>query len=196
MKIKRPESAQPIPKDAKKVFSGVLFDVYQWEQKQFDGTYKTFEKLSRPDNVTIFPVLDDGKILLSEQNQPGRINGFIDGFGGKVEEGENALDAAKRELLEESGYEASKYILWKTFQPATKIDWVVYIFIVKGLKKVSKKNLDSGEKIKFKPVTLEEFISIASTSSFVEKGILPELLEAKLDSKKYKELKKLFKSIK
>ena len=192
MKIIRPESAQPIPKDAKKVFSGVLFDVYQWEQLQFDGTYKTFEKLRRPDNVTIFPVLDDGRILLSEQNQPGRTNGFIDGFGGKVEVGEDPLEAAKRELLEESGYEASKYILWKATHPATKIDWVVYIFIAKGLRKVSKTNLDSGEKIELKTVTFDEFLNITSNERFTEKMIIPDLLLAKLDPKKYKKLKKLF----
>ena len=71
MEIKRPKSKQPIPDNAKKVFGGVLFDVYQWEQELFDGTKTIFEKLKRPDTVVVFPVLDDGKILLTEQEQPG-----------------------------------------------------------------------------------------------------------------------------
>ena len=70
MKIKRPVSNQPIPKHAKRVFKGVIFDVYQWKQKMYDGSFKTFEKIKRPDTVIVFPVLDNGKILLTKQSQP------------------------------------------------------------------------------------------------------------------------------
>ena len=34
-----------VPKQAKRVFKGVIFDVYQWEQEMFDGTKEIFEKL-------------------------------------------------------------------------------------------------------------------------------------------------------
>ena len=36
MEIIHPISEQPIPENAKKVFSWKLFDVYQWEQELFD----------------------------------------------------------------------------------------------------------------------------------------------------------------
>ena len=55
MEINRPQSKQPIPANAKKVFHGVIFDVYQWEQEMFDGTKEIFEKLKRPDTVVVFP---------------------------------------------------------------------------------------------------------------------------------------------
>src|SRR3990167_5343878 len=143
MEIIRPKSKQPIPDSAKKVFSGVIFDVYQWEQEQFDGTKATFEKLKRPDTVVVFPVLPDGRIILTEQEQPGK-EPFIGATGGRGDEGEDILTAAKRELLEESGYEAEKYILWHAEQPVSKIDWAVYVFIAKGLKKVADLDLDGG----------------------------------------------------
>src|SRR3989338_5132089 len=98
MEINRPKSKQPIPENAKKVFDGVLFDVYQWEQKLFDGTKTVFEKLKRPDTVVVFPVLDDGKIILTEQKQPGK-ELFIGATGGRIDDGEDILEAAKRELL-------------------------------------------------------------------------------------------------
>lgn len=47
----------------------------------------------------VFPVLPDGRILLTEQEQPGR-EPFIGACGGRIDEGEDALTAAKRELLE------------------------------------------------------------------------------------------------
>src|SRR3989339_514601 len=108
MDIKRPESKQPIPKNAKKVFKGVIFDVYQWEQEMFDGTKVIFEKAKRIlDNVTIFAVLPDGKILLTEQEQPGKAP-FVGAVGGRVEEDEDVLTAAKREPLEENAYIAEQ----------------------------------------------------------------------------------------
>ncbi|QQS61728.1 MAG: NUDIX hydrolase [Candidatus Moraniibacteriota bacterium] len=191
MEINRPKSKQPIPDNAKKVFAGVLFDVYQWEQELFDGTKTLFEKLKRPDTVVVFPVLDDGKIILTEQEQPGK-EPFIGATGGRVDKGEDILEAAKRELLEESGYEASEFVLWDAQHPTSKIDWVVYTFIAKGLKKVSEMNLDAGEKITLKLVDLDEFIEIALNKNFVEKEIIPKLYEAKLYPEKNEELKKLF----
>jgi len=106
MEIKRPPNKQPIPEYAKCVFNGIIFDVYQWQQKQFDGTTATFEKLKRPDTVMLLPVTNDKKIVITEQEQPGK-QPFIGSIGGRVDPGEDILTAAKRELLEESGYEPS-----------------------------------------------------------------------------------------
>ena len=142
MEIKRPKSKQPIPDNAKRVFKGVIFDTYQWEQKMYDGSRVMFEKLKRPDTVVVFPVLSDGRIILTEQEQPGK-EPFIGATGGRVDEGEDILEAAKRELLEESGYEAEEFILWDAQHPTSKVDWVVYTFIAKGLKKVEEPNLDA-----------------------------------------------------
>jgi len=194
MNIERPKSKQPIPEHAKRVFKGIMFDTYQWEQEMFDGTKATFEKLKRPDTVVVFPVLPDGRIILTEQEQPGK-KPFVGATGGRVDEGEDILTAAKRELLEESGYEAEEFILWDAQQPLGKIDWAVYTFIAKGLKKVADLHLDAGEKIKLLPVTLDELIDIATNNyeSFYEKEVVVKFFEARLDSKKMEELKELFK---
>lgn len=191
MEIKRPKSKQPIPENAKRVFKGVLFDVYQWEQEMFDGSKATFEKLKRADTVVIFAVLPDGKIILTEQEQPGK-EPFIGATGGRVDEGEDVLAAAKRELLEESGYEADNYILWDAQQPLGKIEWAIYTFIAKGLKKVADLNLDAGEKITLRPVSLDELIELGTKEGFYEKEIVPKLLEAKFSPEKKEELRKLF----
>ncbi|HCC21861.1 hypothetical protein A2480_02160 [Candidatus Uhrbacteria bacterium RIFOXYC2_FULL_47_19] len=191
MQIERPKSKQPIPDNARRVFDGVIFDVNQWEQELFDGTKTTFEKLRRPDTVVVFPVLDDGRIVLTEQEQPGK-EPFIGATGGRVDKGEGVLEAAKRELLEESGYEASRFYLWDTQQPISKIDWTVFIFIAKGLRRVAELSLDAGERIEMKPVSFDEFVEIGLSECFGEKEITPKLYEAKLDPNKMAELRKLF----
>lgn len=193
MEIQRPQSKQPIPDHAKKVFAGVLFDVYQWEQTLFDGTKTLFEKIKRPDTVVVFPVLDDGTIVLTEQEQPGS-EPWIGATGGRVDDGEDIVSAAKRELLEESGYEASELILWDAQQPTSKIEWAVYTFIAKGLKKVAELNLDAGERIQLKLVSFDEFLALATSerSRFAEKEIVSKVFEARLEPEKTEELRKLF----
>lgn len=188
--IERPASLQPIPDSARCVFKGILFDVYQWEQEMFDGTTQTFEKLKRPDTVIIFPVLDDGRILLTEQEQPGK-KPFIGAAGGRVDEHEEILDAAKRELLEETGYEAIDMTLWKIEQPTSKIDWIIYTFIARGLTKVSEQKLDAGERIALKPVTFDEFLLVAQDERFAEKEIITEAIRATYDETVRKQLKEL-----
>ncbi len=191
MAITRPTSKQPIPPTAKRVFKGVMFEVYQWEQEMFDGTKATFEKLKRPDTVVVFPVLPDGRIILTEQEQPGK-GPFIAATGGRVDEGEEVLAAAQRELREESGYEADEFILWQAEHPASKIDWVIYTFIAKGLRKVADQELDAGEKIKLKLVSFDELLALAADEKFSETQVTIKILETKLDPKKMLELRQLF----
>ena len=191
MDIERPKSKQPIPAHAKLVFKGQIFDVYQWEQKMFDGTTEVFEKLKRPDTVVVYPVFPDGRIILTEQEQPGK-EPFLGATGGRVDEGEGILEAAKRELLEESGYAADKFILWDAQQPIGKIDWAIYTFIAKGLKKVADIHLDAGEKITLTPVTFDEFLEMGTNERFVEKAVKGTLREAVLNPEKKAELRQLF----
>jgi len=157
----------------------------------FDGSTEIFEKLKRPDTVVVFPILPDGRIILTEQEQPGK-EPFIGATGGRVDDGEGILEAAKRELLEESGYEAEKYILWDAQQPVGKIEWAIYVFIAKGLKKVAEMNLDPGERITLKPVTFDEFLNIYENDKFAEKAVMFKLLEAKVHPDKEAELRRLF----
>lgn len=189
MKIVRPKSKQPIPSHAKKVFQGEIFDVYQWPQKMYDGETRIFEKAKRDDSAVIIPITSDGKIIIANESQPGT-KASIDLITGRIEEGETALAGAKRELLEETGYQAKKWILLEAFQPVGKIDWVVYCFIAKDCKKIAEQNLDGGEKINLIYVSFDEFVKIILQKKETT-NLKVKLLEAKLDPKKMQALKKL-----
>lgn len=58
-----------IPLDAKKVFSTELFEVYQKEVEQFDGSYKTFEWVRSYDIAKAVCIVDD-KIIIQHELWP------------------------------------------------------------------------------------------------------------------------------
>lgn len=159
MKIEKPKSSQPIPGNAKKVFSGVMFDVYQWEQEMYDGGVRTFEKVKRADTVDVISITKDGNILVLEQQQPGKET-FFSLPGGRINEGEDPLEAAKRELLEETGYASDELNLWLAVQPTGKVEWAMYFFIAKNCRKISQQELDGGERISVNSVSTEEFLEL------------------------------------
>lgn len=191
MNIKRPTSKQPIPENARNIFRGKLFDVYQWEQELFDGKRITFEKLKRPDTVNVIPVIRNGEIVISEQEQPGT-EPFIGCLGGRIDEGEKPLEAAKREFLEETGMEAEDYILWDAVQLVDKIDWAIYTFIAKGAHKVKEPEIEAGEKIKLKLVSFDEFIKLAAQKNFRDAEVSLKIFRTINNPTELQRMRKLF----
>ncbi len=193
MQIERTKPKKEIPPYAKKVFSGAIFDIFQWEVKTPSGQTEIHEVARRKvDSVRVLPITDDGKILLTKQEQPS-LKPFIAPLGGRMEEGETPLETAKRELLEESGYAANRYELLDAPNPWEKVDWVSYVFIAKDIKKVDKQNLDPGEKINLIEVTFDEFMDIITKPNFRDRETAFFLLVAKEDPERFKQIKEMFK---
>ena len=192
MRITRPKPKRSIPKYAKKVFDGILFDVYHWKQEMFDGSFKTYEVLKRKtDTVNVYPVTKEGKIILTRQVQPGG-GPFIGCLGGRMDKSEDPLFAAKRELLEESGYQAKNWKLWFTVQPAEKVNWAVYTFIVKDLEKVKAPDPGSGEKIGLVEYDIDEFLKLTAKDEYRDKEVSLEVFRIYNNTKELEKLRKLF----
>jgi ADP-ribose pyrophosphatase len=192
MPIPRPKPLQTVPDDARVAFRGKLFDVIQWDQTMYDGTTAVFEILRRPDTTVIYPVLPDGRILLTRQEQPGKAP-FIGACGGRVEPGEDPEIAALRELREETGYRAARLDLWDARQITSKLDWAVYTFIAHGVTPDDAgAGLDGGEKIDLMPVTFDELLQLAADGKLAEAEMVPVFLHAYYNEGRKKELQKLF----
>ncbi|MFA4819045.1 MAG: NUDIX hydrolase [Patescibacteria group bacterium] len=191
MEIERPVSRQIMPSNARLVFKGVVFEVYQWEVTGYDGQKRVFEKLKRPDTVVVFPVTKEGKIVVARQEQPGR-EPFWGVEGGRINEGEEPLAAAQRELKEETGYTSDNWQFWFGYQPVTKIDWAVYVFIAKNCQRAGQQELDGAEKIKSTEVDFEEFMNMISSGQLGSNQLRTKVLQSRLDSSKMEELRKLF----
>lgn len=151
-----PPNANLIPQKAKLAFKGNLFDVYQWQQEMFDGSYQTFEMLRRPDSTLVIGIQGDQLVLLDEE-QPGKIiqNNHLP--GGRLEGGEDALDGAKREMEEETGLRFNDWALLEIVQPAVKIEWFVYVYVAINVSEEVATAHEVGEKIVIKHATFSDF---------------------------------------
>ena len=176
-----------IPEKAEKVFTGEIFNVYQWPQEMFDGRTRTFEMLNRPDCTAVIPVTSEGKILVSKQKQP-NTDYFWGVFGGRMEDGEVPLENAQRELLEESGYSSDDWQEFGHQDPIQKMDWRVHYFIAKNCVKNDDQNLDGGEIIEVFEVEWEEFVDMCRQDRIRETGIQLKVLMA-IANGKLEELK-------
>lgn len=144
------------PAEAECVFRGVIHDVYQWQQLQFDGSYATFEMLRRPDTVITIPVVND-KLMLSKEEQP-HSGTFLNFPGGRHDNpAEDELQAAKRETREETGYTFNTWKLLVAYQPRGHFSYLTYIFIAYDVAEVGEQELDAGEKITPVFKTLQEY---------------------------------------
>jgi len=97
--------------------------------------------------VLIFPFSSDSKVLLLKGSEHKRIwAGLWNGIGGHVEAGESVLQAAKRELQEETGLRAEKLLFCGSVivETQTRPGIAFFVFKAEGL---SGKQHDSPEGI-------------------------------------------------
>ncbi len=163
-----------IPKKAKRVFTGILFDVHQWQQELFDGSTTTFEAIRRIPTVQIIATTTDDKIVLLREEQP-YVGSFTSVPGGRVERGSTPEETVKQELLEELGMEAGELDLWQKHAFSSTIVWESYDYIARKCSRLGKPRLEPGERIEPYLVTLDQLLVEVEKPSFRNKRLADKL---------------------
>lgn len=160
-----------LPDHAKKVFGGIAYDIYQWEQELFDGSITTFEMAKHADAVSVIPIIND-KIVIIHESQP-RDEERIGFPGGVMDAGETPLQTAQRELLEETG------MRFKTFKlvaiddmGGTKMDWWIYRYVATDLIGQVEPKQDPGEKITSEIVSFERAKELSVGNKFMSLSVM------------------------
>lgn len=90
------------------------------------GGRHDFYVIEAPDWINVIPLTEAGEVVLIEQYRHGSGEVSLEIPGGMVDEGEPPLEAARHELLEETGYEAGEMVeLGRTRpNPALQNNWI------------------------------------------------------------------------
>ena len=104
--------------------------------------------INAPDWINMVALDTEGRFITVNQHRLGTDARTIETPAGLIEPGEDPLDAARRELLEETGYEAESITLMKKLSanPAIMNNYI-YFYRATGCRRVAEQDLDRAEDI-------------------------------------------------
>ena len=140
-----------------------------------DGRRVTLDAVRVPAVAYVLPLLDDGRVVLIRQYRPIVGAELWELPAGTIEVGEPPETCARRELIEEAGYEAGRLEpLGEALADPGLTDERIFLFVARELRPVSRE-LDTDEHIEVVPATLVEAYRMADAGEILDAGTLVAL---------------------
>lgn len=131
--------------ESKEIFNGRVIRVTLDKVQLEDGTTSTREVVHHHGGACVLPVDADGNVTMVRQFRYALGEELWELPAGKLEEGEDPFEAAKRELSEECGLTADTYTELGVVYPTVGYDSEkIYLWAAEGLHTVGQ-HLDAGE---------------------------------------------------
>lgn len=142
------------------IYKGYIISLEKVAVKLPDGRISNRDIVRHPGASMVIPVRDDGKIIMVRQYRKAIEKISLEMPAGKLDEGEEPLACAKRELEEETGYTAETFTHLATTDSAPGFtDEHIHMYLAQGLKP-GKMNLDSDEFIENEAYSIDELINM------------------------------------
>ena len=165
--------------EGSQVFQGKLLDVRRDRVRLPDGHEATREYVVHQGAAVVIPVLDNGELVFEKQfRYPlGRV--LIEFPAGKIDPGEDAFSAAKRELLEETGYSASEWRHLGVTHPCVGYsNEGIEIFLARGLSSEKGQQLDHGEFLELLTYRLDDALDAVRSGEITDAKTVTSLFWA------------------
>ena len=105
-----------------------------------------FYVLEYPDWVNVIAITEDGKFVMERQYRHGLGRTCYEIAAGVIEEGETPLQAAQRELMEETGYEGGTWEETLSLSGnSSTTNNISHCFVARGVRRTGGQHLDSTE---------------------------------------------------
>ena len=137
------------------LYNGKLFDVVLEKVTLPNGVIKDREIVRHPGAAAMVPLLDDGKVILVRQYRHAVGKFLLEIPAGTLEPDEGPMECARRELVEETGYEAENLAKLAEILPAPGYtDEHIHIFLATGLR-LAEQKLEDDEVLQVQPTPLD-----------------------------------------
>ena len=125
--------------------------------------------LEFPDWINVIAITKDGKMVMEDQYRHGLGETHYELVAGVVDEGETPLQAAQRELSEETGYEGGEWRLFMTLSPnPTNHNNLSYTFLATGVEKKREQHQEPTEDIHVDIMSREEVYELLQSGEIIQ----------------------------
>jgi len=162
--------------DGEQMYAGALLDVRRDRVRLPDGHEAVREYVVHGGAVLVVPVLADGRLLVERQFRYPLARVFLEFPAGKIDPGENPLDTARREMIEETGYAVARLTPLGVLHPVISYSTEeIRCYVGEDLRAVGAK-LDHGEFLEVEERTLDELLAALDAGEITDAKTVAALL--------------------
>ena len=143
---------------SEEIYKGKIVHLFCDTVRLPNGKEATREVIRHVGAAAVVPLTDEGNVILVRQYRYPFSQVMLEIPAGKLDIGEDPIDCAKRELIEETGYDAKELVYLGAFYPSVAmLNEVIHLFLAKNMT-LCETNLDEDEFLHVEQRPLSEVV--------------------------------------